>query len=103
MKILPPAEAFDEGSWFSLSAGNDYAASLLLVDAIWDQVADLVMGEVVATVPTRNILLFTGSESAQGVRAVQERATELCSLGPHAISDTLIVRSSGTWAVFNAN
>jgi len=102
-RILPPAECHGEGPWYLLTAGSDYVASLLLLDGIWDQVADMVAGEVVATVPTRAVLLFTGSESREGLREIQGRSTEICNSAPHAISDTLIVRRNGKWSVFNAN
>jgi uncharacterized protein YtpQ (UPF0354 family) len=102
-RILPPAEVHGEGPGYLLTAGNDYVASLLLLDGVWDQVASIVSGQVVATVPTRDVLLFTGSESVEGLKAIREESSEISNSGPHAISDTLIVRRNGTWTVFNAN
>ena len=101
--ILPPAQCHGSGPWYLLTAGADYVASLLLFDRIWDQTAKMVDGDLVATVPTRDVLMFTGSNSIEGIAEIRKRSSEICNTGPHAISDTLIVRRNGTWSVFNAH
>jgi uncharacterized protein YtpQ (UPF0354 family) len=109
-RILPEVQRHGDGPWYLLTAGGDYVRSLLLFDEIWDQLADTVKGQIVATVPTRDVLMFTGSESAEGVQAIRERSADICSRsrglgsrGSHAISDTLIIRNNGAWRVFKAN
>ena len=102
-RILPSAECQGDGPWYLMKNGTSYTASLLLVDAIWDQVADMVAGDIVATVPTRDVLMFTGSESAEGINAIRVRSAEMCYRGSQAISDTLVIRRNGTWSVFNAS
>ena len=100
-RILPPAECHGDGPWYLLTAGADYAASLLLFDNVWDQVADMVRGKVVATVPTRDVLMFTGSESKEGLDGMRTKSQELCRTGPYSISESLIVRNAGKWTMFN--
>jgi len=102
-RVLPSAECHGDGPWYQMTAGADYVASLLLMDSIWDQVGEMVAGDVVATVPSRDVLMFTGSESVEGIAAIRERSNEICNSAPHAVSDTLIVRRDGNWSVFNAN
>lgn len=99
--ILPPAECHGEGPWYFLSAGNDYVASLLLFDGLWDQLAEIVPGNPVATVPARDVLLFTGSESPEGLAAIRTRATEIARNGHHVISETLLRRRDGRWSTFD--
>lgn len=101
-RILPPAECQGDGPWYLMTAGTGYVASLLLIDTLWDQVADMVTGDIVATVPTRDVLMFTGSASAEGINAIRIRSADMCYRGSHAISNTLVVRRGGTWSVFNA-
>jgi uncharacterized protein YtpQ (UPF0354 family) len=100
-RILPPAECHGDGPWYFLTAGTDYAASLLLFDSVWEQVADMVTGKVVAAIPTRDVLMFTGSESKEGLAGMRAKSQELCSTGPYSISESLIVRDAGKWAMFN--
>jgi len=99
--ILPAAECHGEGPWYFLSAGNDYEASLLLFDGLWDQLAEIVSGDVIAAVPARDSLLFTGSESPEGLAAIRTRATEIARNGHHVISETLLRRRDGRWSTFD--
>lgn len=102
-RILPEVERHGDGPWYQLTAGSDYVASLLLFDGIWDQIAETLNGQIVATVPSRDVLMYTGSQSASGLSAIRERSNEIAHNGAHAISDSLIVREAGKWKIFNAN
>jgi uncharacterized protein YtpQ (UPF0354 family) len=102
-RILPEVECHGDGPWFLLTAGSNYVASLLLFDGMWDKLAETVDGHIVATVPTRDVLMYTGSQSASGLSAIRERSVEIASSGAHAISDSLIMRDGRKWTVFNAN
>jgi uncharacterized protein YtpQ (UPF0354 family) len=102
-RILPSPGCHGGGPWYLLTAGSDYVASLFLMDSIWDQLAAMVTGDIVATVPTRDVPMFTGSRSEEGLSEIRKRSTEICDTGAHAITDTLIVRRDRTWSVFNAN
>lgn len=102
-RMLPSAQRHGEGPWYLLTAGGDYTASLLLFDGMWDDLVDDVEGEIVAVVPARDVLMYTGSKSPEGLAALRERASQIVTTGNYVISDTLIVRSGGRWEVFNAN
>jgi hypothetical protein len=102
-RIMPSAEQNGDGPWYWLSAGGDYEASLLLFDAVWDQLAQSVDGEIVAAVPARDTLVFTGSNSAEGLKAIKDQAAHVVKTGNYVVSETLIIRRGGKWEVFNAN
>ena len=102
-RVLPSAEQHGDGPWYLLTAGGDYTASLLLFDGLWDDLADSVEGDVVAVVPSRDVLLYTGSRSKEGIASIRQRAADIIATGSYLISETLIVRSGGKWDVFNAN
>jgi uncharacterized protein YtpQ (UPF0354 family) len=85
-----------------VTAGADYVASLLLFDDLWDKFADSVDGEQVATVPSRDILLYTGSRSEEGLAAIRRKSEETLNAAPHAISSSLIVRKVDHWELFQA-
>jgi hypothetical protein len=79
---------------------SQHDASLLLLDELWDPpngVADLE-GELVAAVPARHILLFTGTGRAGGVgqlRASIVRTTD------RALSPEVFVRRRGGWMPYD--
>jgi len=102
-RMLPDAQRHGDGPWFLLTAGGDYTASLLLFDQMWDELGASVEGDLVAVVPSRDVLLYTGSNSVQGLAAIRERAAKILATGNYLVSDTLIVRRDRKWEVFKAN
>jgi hypothetical protein len=99
--ILPEIECHGEGPWFLVTAGGDYVASILLLDRVWEQLADRVDGDIVAAVPSRDVLLFTGARSTDGLVALREKAMEVSKGGDHTITDTLLRRCEGKWIAFS--
>ena len=102
-RILPPTQRHGDGPWYMMTAGGDYTASLLLFDGLWEALADSVEGSVVAVAPSRDVLLYTGSQSKEGIAAIRQRAAEILATGNYLISETLITRAGGRWEVFKAN
>jgi uncharacterized protein YtpQ (UPF0354 family) len=99
-RILPDVERHGEGPWYLLTAGSVYAASLLLLDEIWDELQELVEGDIVAVAPSRDVLMFTGSASNEGIRQIRERADQTFTTGNYLVSRTLLRRAEGSWVVF---
>lgn len=98
---LPDIELHGAGPAYMITAGGDYEASLLLLDDVWDQLADEVEGELVAVAIARDFLLFTGSESPDGLQFLRDKAKELHeSESSYLISQTLLVRKNGSWEAF---
>lgn len=99
-KVISRIEKHGNGPWHVLRAGNCYEASLLLIDGLWDQLGQTVTGDIVVVVPSRTLVLFTGSESAEGIEALRQRADEVFKSGDHPVSRTLLRRSPGQWQAF---
>ena len=100
-RILPDIKCHGAGPWFLLTAGGDYVASILLLDGVWEQLAATVEGDLVAVVPSRDVLLFTGAESTEGLEAIRKKADEIHSDGHHVVSRTLFRRVEGRWVNFD--
>jgi len=100
-RVLPEIEYHGTGPWFLITAGGDYVASILLLDNVWEELAGQVEGDIVAAVPTRDVLLFTGAKSKEGLAAIREKATGLVNGGDHVISNTLLRRQNERWIVFD--
>ena len=87
-----------QGTSFVAKLDGEHDASLLLLDELWDpptRVADLD-GEIVAAVPSRGTLLFTGSGTRGGVPRLRA-AIASC---PRELSRELFVRRDGSWETF---
>jgi uncharacterized protein YtpQ (UPF0354 family) len=84
-----------EGIYF-LRCDGDLEASLLLHAGIWDVVQDQIGGDVLASVPARNVLLISGTKKEQ----VSELKMKTCAAlehEPRPISLKLFLRAEGTW------
>ena len=99
-RVLPKIERHGSGPWFLLTAGGVYVASVLLLDPVWEEATQLVEGELLAVAPSRDVVMFTGSQSLEGILAIREKANEIFKTGDHVISTTILRRRGNKWIVY---
>lgn len=99
-RLLPKIERHGANGIYLLTAGGDYEASLVLLDSLWkDEQAD-VQGEVVVAVPTRDLLVMTGSRDPQGIEKVKQIVKETWSGGAYRLTQKLFVYRNGKFQEF---
>ena len=98
--IIKEVSSRGEGPLHMLTAGGTYEASLLLSDKLWAGMTNVVQGDFVAAVPSRDVLMFTGSGSPDGIRQMRTLGEEVHKDGSYLISKTLLVRREGRWEKF---
>ena len=99
-RILPEVE-FHEGKNVSmLVAGGDYVPSLLLVDELWKSGKVKADGEIVVAVPSRDMLLYTGSHNAKGIEELQKRARQVAEESSYSLTSQLFVYRDGKFQRF---
>jgi uncharacterized protein YtpQ (UPF0354 family) len=96
----PELHWFDAGGM--ITAGGDHEASLLLVDGLWEALAEEVPGDIIACAPARDTLLLTGTDIDRGVARMLDTAITVLANGDHVISDTLLRRTADGWELFPA-
>lgn len=99
-RLLPPTEIHGGPLVSMLTAGGDYVASLLLIDDLWSSGQLKVDGEIVVAVPTRDVVLFTGSKNDEGVAKLRAMAHKAVSEGSYALTDRLFVYRDGRFQRF---
>jgi uncharacterized protein YtpQ (UPF0354 family) len=72
LRIMPKIQMATDGTLGMMVAGGDYEASLLLFDNIWTDGTVKVKGDVVVAIPTRGMLLVTGSQDRAGLKRMRE-------------------------------
>ena len=82
-----------------VNAGGAYEASILLLDSMWTREKLDMPGEFVVAVPSRDMLLVTGSNNADGVRGVRKLARDFAAGSAYSISPDLFVRRGDSWEV----
>ena len=81
-------------------AGGDYEASLVLLDSIWSDGQMDVKGDVVVAIPTRDLLLVTGSQDTQGIEKLKQMVKEASTDGSYRLTQKLFVHRSGRFDEF---
>jgi uncharacterized protein YtpQ (UPF0354 family) len=94
---LPSVQRHGGGPCYMLTAGGNFEASLLLLNEIWDQQAKQVKGELVAAAPSRDVVMFTGSDSPAGLAELRTAVHRIHSSGSYPVSETLLVWRHGSW------
>jgi uncharacterized protein YtpQ (UPF0354 family) len=78
-------------------------SSLLLADAFWEKLAGIVEGEIVVGVPARDVVVVTGSRSADGLASAKRTVERVFSAGDQfLLSRHLLVRRDSGWHRFTS-
>jgi uncharacterized protein YtpQ (UPF0354 family) len=86
---------------YLLTAGGDYEASMLLATEMWAGGQIKVEGEIVVAVPARDVLLITGSKSAEDVATLRKKAAEIAKDSPYRLTAQLFVFRDGKFVKFS--
>src|SRR5262249_14613349 len=82
--------------------GENLEACVLLATRFWDDVAGQTEGNVVAVVPSRDLILFCSSKSGEGIGLLRGAAeVVLSSEGTHGLSKQLLTWRNGKWAKYD--
>lgn len=99
-RILPEVRRYGQGPLYLISAGGTHEPSLLLFEKLWEDQKGLVSGDIVAAVPCASMLMFTGSESTEGIEIIKAAVDEVFEKEPHLLSRSLLVRRNNKWQPF---
>lgn len=94
-RLLPKIERHGTNGLFMMVAGGDYEASLLLLDSIWVDIKKEVHGDVVVAIPSRDLLIVTGSEDSQGIEKVKKIVEDSFAKGAYRLTKKLFVFREG--------
>lgn len=84
---------------YMITAGGYCESSLILLN-IWNKEIFAVKGEIVIGIPSREIVLVTGSKDSEGLHKVYDLVKEINDAGDHLVSDKLYEYKDGKFEVF---
>ena len=100
---LPQIGFADHGPFRRIVTGENLEACTLLATSFWDQIADETDGEIVVAVPNRDLVLFCGNRSIEGVKALREAVAEvLAEDDNHNLSEHLFAWRGQRWVLYDA-
>lgn len=100
IKIISKPKLEGGNGLFILQAGGDYDASLILLDKIWSTGQIKVEGDIVVALPSRDLLLVTGTGHKEAVAKVRDIAKKTVAEAPYRLTPELFVYRNGKFEVF---
>jgi len=86
-----------------VSAGDDYTSSLLVVNGLWSSPERFkVKGDVVVAIPSRELILVTGTENGK-VNEFRRYVANVYAKGQFPLSQTLLVYRNSRFTKFTGN
>ena len=101
--ILPKIEEHRGPEISMITAGGDYVASLLLFDDLWSGERFSVDGVPVVAIPSRDVLLLTGSNNAPGIERLRQAAQKAVKQSSYALVDTLFIYRQSRFEALDAD
>lgn len=99
-KLIPKIERHGANGLYMIAAGGDYEASLLLFEGIWNDIQKEVSGEIVVAIPTRDLLIVTGSEDAEGLLRMRKIIEDATAKGSYRLTQKMFVYRGGKFDEF---
>jgi uncharacterized protein YtpQ (UPF0354 family) len=97
-RTLPPVQLVGSESFTRIAVGNHLEGCLLLIDRVWKKVQPMVNGQIVVAAPTRDVMLFTGSDNPAGIEMMRQFSASAAEHEPtHNLTQELLVRVDGAW------
>lgn len=84
-------ERHGENGYYMVTAGGDYEASLIVVESIWNEDNFQVDGNIIIGIPSRDVVLVTGSNNKSGIETLRKKTNEIFSTGNYVISKSLFI------------
>jgi uncharacterized protein YtpQ (UPF0354 family) len=89
--------AHGNGKMRMLTAGGNFEAAMLLLPHVWDSVSSMVNGRIVAVVPARDLIFFTGDADPAGLSEMRKQTSQMLELADKPLSRSFLVRVGGGW------
>ena len=94
---LTGVQRHGDGGAELLACGGGFETSLLLFHETWEAIAEEISGDVVACVPARDRVIFTGSAVPGGVERLRAAAEKIMQTHAEPVSGTLLRWTGDGW------
>lgn len=85
---------------FMITAGGTYEASLILAAYLWTKENMPVDGDPIIAIPTRDLLLVTGSHNKAGIDQIKIMASNAWQDGPYQLTNDLFIRKGDKFVLY---
>jgi uncharacterized protein YtpQ (UPF0354 family) len=102
-RLFPHVEILGNQGFFMLRVDGNYEASCILDRALMERIAKMVSGELVMIVPSRDLVLLTGTKEEAGIERLRKGVARAFPDNGYRISSSLFVYAGGTWSRYIEN
>ncbi len=82
---------------FMLTAGGNYEATLLLLPEVWASIAEMVEGDIVTSIPARDILYVTGNADAENLADMRRWTSKMLEQADKPLSRAFLRWNGENW------
>ena len=86
-----------------LTAGGNFEATLLLLPHVWDFVTSMVNGRVVAVIPARDLIFFTGEDDTEGLSEMRRQTSRMLEQADKPLSRHVFVWGPNEWEPYKGH
>ena len=88
-RILPDIQKVGQKSMYGLSAGGYLEASLILLPKLWTKENFDILGDIVVSIPNKDLIFITGTENSTELSKVKEMTEKSYNEGNGSVSPYL--------------
>lgn len=96
-RLLPELTLHHHEDLYMFTAGGSYESSLLLLDAVWNRLAERIRGRMVVGIPSRDVLLVADSANRDALQRLGDTVREIHATGAYSLTPDLYERVDGGW------
>ena len=85
---------------YMITAGGTFEASLILMNELWNGDKFKVDGDIVIAIPSRDVLLVTGSKNKEALATLKSLANQVVANASYRLTNELFVYRSGKFEKF---
>lgn len=89
--VLPAIQRNGDEGYYMLTAGGSYEASLILLKNFWTKENMPVDGQIIIAIPTRDLLLVTGSKNINAIKKMKAVTQEAWESSPYQLLPDLFI------------
>jgi uncharacterized protein YtpQ (UPF0354 family) len=99
-RLVPDIQIHGDNGLFMITAGGTYEASLLLLGELWQGDRMKVDGDYVVSIPSRDLLLVTGSNNRPALQRLRSLAKKTLAESSYTLTADLFVYRAGKFIKF---
>lgn len=96
-RLYPEVQMMGTGGLYMIRLDGTYESSLLLSERLWDMPELKVKGEFLAAVPSRDVLVISGTLERESLEAMRKIVAEVSATASYRISPKLFIRRDGNF------